>query len=83
MQDNGNAKDPDGTGCKMDYTVRVKGESKWYTMHNYKELTVIRHAKRQADMIGSTEFTITIGDKDSTDMFGRWKRINGIWKRTE
>lgn len=67
----------------MDYTVRIKGENKWTTMHNYKELTVIRHAKRHADMIGSTEFVITIGDKDSTDMFGTWKRINGIWKKME
>ncbi len=67
----------------MDYTVRIKGENKWITMHNYKELSVIRHAKRDADMIGSTEFTVMCGDRKSDVLFGRWKRINGIWKKIE
>lgn len=65
----------------MDYTVRIKGENKWTTMHGYKELTVIRHAKRDADMIGSMEFTVMCGDRESDVLFGRWKRINGIWKK--
>ena len=66
----------------MDYTVRIANRNpSWYTMRNCKELSVIRHAKRDADMIGSTEFTIMCGDRKSDVLFGRWKRINGIWKK--